>query len=162
VRRNSLLVGAALAAALSAGCRRAPPPVETGVAPGVELAPPTPSSTTLASPLGPVAPGYTNEMQAQSFRDQAVKMGISKLSPPVRRGETEEEEGRAPATLDEGLARTEELTRDLAAQRRALDRGKDKTVALPTETPGILPGRKEGGPIEAAPDAPTPKDPEIN
>ena len=154
MRTNKLLAVAALAAALSAGCRRAAPAEETGAAPGVELAPPTPSSTTLASPLGSAATGYTNEMQAQSFREQAAKMGISKLSPPAKRGETDEEDGRPPATYDEGLARTEELTRDLAAQRRALERGKNKVVDLPTGTPGILPAKKEGGPIEPAPDAP--------
>ena len=147
-----------LALVLTAGCRREAPAERSGT-PGVTLTAPTPSSSTVPSPLGAETTGYTNEMQAQNLRDEAAQLGIRKFGRPSNQG-PESEEGAAPLTYDEGLARTRELTQSLAAQRRAIDKGKNKTVALPTTTPGILPGRKEGAPIEPAPDAPSPKDPE--
>lgn len=157
-RKNRIVAGAALAAALTAGCRRAEPP-STGVAPGVTLAAPAPSSATAASPLGVETTDYTNEMQAQTLRDEAVKMGITKFGRPSNQG-SETEEVRAPLTYQEGLAQTRQLARDLEAQRHVVDKDKNKTVALPSATPSILPGRKEGSPIEPAPDETGPKGPE--
>lgn len=158
MRRNKLLAGAALAAALSAGCRRAAPAPAAG--PDVTLAAPAPSSATIASPLGAQTTGYTNEMQAQSLRDQAAELGISKLSRPGARGQDGADDGAPPATYDEGMARTKLLTAELKAQNRAINRGKDKTVAIPAEIPAVLLGPKSGGPIEPAPDADGPKGPE--
>jgi hypothetical protein len=156
VRRNKRLAGAALAAALCAGCRRAPaPPADNGVS----LTAPAPSSATVVSPLGEETTSYTNEMQAQNLRDQAADLGIKKFAQPSSQG-AETEEIREPLTYDQGLARTKELSRDLEAQRHAIDKDKNKTVALPTGTPSMLPGRKEGSPIETAPDETAPKDPE--
>lgn len=155
--RNNLLAGAALAAALTAGCRRAEPPA--GAAPGVSLEAPAPSSATLASPLGVETTDYTNEMQAQTLRDEAAKMGISRFGRPSDQG-SETEEVRAPLTYQEGLAQTRQLARDLEARRHVIDKDKNKTVALPSAVPSILPGRKEGAPIEPAPDETGPKDPE--
>jgi hypothetical protein len=158
-RKNRIVAGAALAAALAAGCRPAAPDT-SGVAPGVSLAAPTPSSATVASPLGVETTDYTNEMQAQTLRDEAIKMGITKFGRPSNQG-SETEEVRAPLTYQEGLNQTRQLARDLEAQRHVIDKDKNKTVALPSTTPSILPGRKEGSPIESAPDEAGPKDPEI-
>ena len=158
MRRNKLVAGAAFAAALTAGCGRGAP-APTDAAPGVTLAAPAPSSATLASPLGAETTDYTNEMQAQNLRDQAAQLGISKFGRPSNQG-SETEEVRAPITYDEGMARTKELSRELAAQRHAIDKDKNKTVALPGATPGILPGPKEGAPIETGPEAADPKGPE--
>lgn len=157
--RNSLVAGAALAAALSAACRRAEPP-SAGAASGVPLEAPAPSSATLASPLGPETSGYTNEMQAQTLREEAAKLGIDRLGKPSEQG-SGSDDNRAPLTFQEGLEQTRQLSRDLEAQRHALEKDKPRTVALPGQTPRMLPGRREGAPIEPAPDETGPKDPEI-
>ena len=46
-------------------------------------------------------------------------------------------------------------------ERHAIEKDKNKTVAIPSETPAMLSGGKEGAPIDgAAPQDPGPKDPE--
>ncbi len=125
--------------------------------PVITLSPPAPSSATVASPLGAGNSDYTNEMQAQHLRDQAADMGITKFAQPSAQ---QDEEAGPPLTTEEGMERTRELTKQVAAQRRAIEKGRDKTVALPSSTPGIIPARKEGAPIEPPPDEPAPKDPE--
>lgn len=154
MRRHSLLAGAALAAALTAACGK-PAPEES--APAVTLAPPEPSSATVTSPLGAVTTDYTNEMQAQNLRDQAAALGIDKFNSPRR---SDEDEDDTPVSTEEGLARTRRLTRDLAAQRRAIDKDRDKTVVIPHDTPALIPSRKAGAPIEDDPAPAEPKDPE--
>ena len=153
--RNKIAVGAAFAAALIAGCRKPAPAPDPGA--NVTLAPPTPSSATVASPLGSLTSDYTNEMQAQHLREQASELGITKFTQPSVQ---QDEDAGPPLTTEEGVERTRELTKQVAAQRRAIEKGRDKTVALPSSTPGIIPSRKEGAPIEPAPDEPAPKDPE--
>ncbi|MFI5345518.1 MAG: hypothetical protein ACHQ51_04005, partial [Elusimicrobiota bacterium] len=119
---------------------------------------PTPSSATLASPLGTQTSDYTNEMQAQNLRDQSTQLGIAKFAQPSAQDDDEE---RGPmVSAEEGLEHTREMTQQLAAQRRAIDKERNKSVVLPTSTPAIIPTRKEGAPIEPPPDEPTPKGPE--
>jgi hypothetical protein len=158
VRRNNIPAGTLLLAALAAGCGKPAP--ETGASPGVTLSPPEPSSATVASPLGAETTDYTNEMQAQTLRDEAAKMGITRFGRPSDQG-SETEDVRAPLTYREGLAQTHQLALDLEARRHVIDKDKNKTVALPSAVPAILPGRKQGGPIAPPPDADGPKDPEI-
>ncbi|MDE2511449.1 MAG: hypothetical protein KGL74_10025, partial [Elusimicrobia bacterium] len=95
MRRNNLLAGAALAAALTAACGK-PAPEEN--APAVNLAPPEPSSATAASPLGAETSDYTNEMQAQNLRDQAAALGIEKFKSPHQ---DDEDEDDTPMTTEE-------------------------------------------------------------
>jgi len=109
--------------------------------------------------LGAETTGYTNEMQAQNLREQAAELGIRRLAKPSEQP-GEPEENRAPITYEEGLARTREYAREFAAQRRAIDKDKPKSVQLTGGTPGMLPGKKEGAPVEPASDAAGPKGPE--
>lgn len=156
--RNRLLAGAALCAALTAGCRRAPPETPPANPSGANIAAPNPSS--IVSPLGPATTDYTNEMQEASLRDQAAQLGISRLGKPSDLGSgADNDDSRAPITYEEGLARTKEYSRQFEAERHAIDRGKPKSIDLAGSTPSILPGKKEGAPIEtdsadAAPAAP--------
>lgn len=156
MRRNKLLAGVLLSAALAAGCRRAAPAPDPAA--GVTLSPPTPSSATLASPLGSETSDYTNEMQAQTLREEAQKMGITRFGHPSN--QPSDPEDRPPLTYQEGLEQTHQLALDLEARRHVIDKDKNKTVALPGTVPGILPGRKEGRPIEPAPEDSGTKDPE--
>ena len=149
--RNSLLVGAALAAALAAACRRpSAPPASPAADDGVTLAPPAPSSTVVTSPLASDASSYTNEMQAQNLRDQAAELGISRLAKPSTEAASESDQPRRTITYQEGVERTRAMTREVEAERRAIEGDKNKSVAIPTQTPGILPGNKAGSPIESA------------
>ncbi len=154
--RNRLVVGAALAAALTAACRRAPEPTPSPALPAgdVKLSAPAPT----AGGLGAQTTGYTNEMQAQNLRDQAAALGISKLARPSDQG-SETDEARPPITYEEGLARTREYSREFEAQRHALEKDKPKSVTLPGVTPAILPGHKEGAPVDPAPDETPSKNP---
>jgi hypothetical protein len=156
VRKSKLLVGAVLAAALAAGCRRAAP-APADAAAGVTLSAPAPSSTTLSVSLGDGATGYTNEMQAENLRGEASQLGIKKFGMPSAQG-SETEEVRAPIGYQEGIERTRAYAREFETQRRALDKDKNKSVALPNSIPGILAGKKEGSPLEPEPAGP--KDPE--
>ncbi len=120
----------------------------------------------LSSPTAPTSGGlgaetsnYTNEMQAQNLRDQAAALGISKLARPSDQG-AETDEARPAITYEEGLARTREYAREFEAQRHALEKDKPKSVTLPGATPTILPGHKEGAPVEPEPDTAQPKGPE--
>lgn len=148
----------ALAAAfVFAACRRAPVPDDANA--GVILGAPAPSSTTVASPLAGQTTDYTNEMQAQNLRAEAAELGIKKFGRPSADG-ADAEEGRAPLTYKEGLEQTRLLAKEFEAQRHVVDKDKNKTVVLPTSVPGILPGKKEGAPIEPAPEEAGSKDPE--
>ena len=155
--RNRSLAGAALAAALVGGCRRAPAAPVADAADGATLA--APSSGTVKSPLGENTSSYTNEMQAQNLRDQAVDLGISRLAKPSTASMDPDERPRRTITYQEGVERTLRITREAESARHAIEGDKNKTVALPTETPGVLPANKAGAPIENAPEDPGPKDP---
>jgi hypothetical protein len=155
--RNRLLAGAVLVAALAAGCRRAPEP-EPDPAAGVTLTAP---ARAVVSPLAPATTTYTNEMAAQNFRDEAATLGISRLSHPGEQRQLASDGQTQPITYQEGVDRTRASADEFAAQRHAIERGKDKTVAIPSETAGLIPGRKDGGaPIESAPEETGSKGPE--
>ena len=147
--RNSSRAGAALTVALVAGCGRspAPAPAPDPTADAV-LAAPAPSSTVVTSPLGAGASSYTNEMQAQNLRDQASQLGIERLSPPSDGGGSDDGGSRQMITYQQGLDRTRELAREVEAQRHAIEKDQNRTVAIPSQTPAILSGGKEGSPIE--------------
>jgi hypothetical protein len=156
--RNSLLAGAVLAAALAAACRRAPEP-EPDPAAGVTLT--APAASTIVSPLSAPTTTYTNEMAAQNFRAEAETLGISRLSRPGEQRQLASDGPTPQITYQEGVDRTRAASDEFAAQRHAIERGKDKTVAIPTETAGLIPGKKDGGaPIESAPENTGSKDPE--
>lgn len=158
MRRNNLLAAAALAAALAAACRRAPAAPAAGD--GVELAAPAPSSTIIKDPLAAGASSYTNEMQAQNLREQAGQLGIDGLTKPSFPSEDESERPHRTITYQEGIERTLGMTRNAEAARHAIEGDKNKSVALPTETPGMLPANKGGAPIDGSTaDAAGSKDP---
>ena len=141
--RNNLFAGAVLLAALAAGCGRAPTPAPDPAG-GVTLTAP---SATIVSPLAAQTSSYTNEMQAQNLRAEAAALGISKFGKPAEQlADTDGQ--RETITYQEGLDRTRATAREIEKQRHALERDKNKTVALPTPTPGLVPGNKEGAPIE--------------
>ena len=148
--RNKRLAGAALTAVLAAGCRRPSAPPAADAAGGVTLEAPAPSSTVVTSPLGADASGYTNEMQAQNLRDQAAELGISRLTKPSTDAGDSDEPQRT-ITYQEGVERTLRMTREAEAERRAIEGDKNKSVAIPTQTPDLIPGDKTGVPIENAP-----------
>jgi hypothetical protein len=156
--RNSLLVGAALLAALAAGCKRAPEPAPapdpTG---GATLTAP---QSIIASQLGAATTGYTNEMQEANLRDQAAALGISRFARPSNALGSESEGTHPTITYQEGLARTRELEGEIEAERHAIEKDKNKTVAIPSQTPAIISGDKQGSPIESGPADAGPKDPE--
>ncbi len=131
---------------MTAGCRRAPEPAGASALPSGDVALSTPVPT--GGGLSAATTGYTNEMQAQNLRDQAAQLGIRKLTRPSDQG-SESEEIRAPISYEEGLERTREYSRQFEAQRHAIEKDRRKTVTLPSATPVILPGPKEGAPIEA-------------
>jgi hypothetical protein len=147
VRPSNLLAGAALLAALAAACKPAPPAPEPDPTGGVALT--APSSSTIASPLGPSSGTFTNEMQAQVLRDQAAELGISRLAKPsVQSGDSDEP--TRTITYQEGVQRTREMARDAEAERRAIEGDKNKSVAIPTDTAGLVPKKGAGEPIESA------------
>ena len=148
-------VGAVLLAALAAAsCRRAPKPAPDPSS-GVTLAAPTPSSTTVASPLGEVTTGYTNEMQAENLRGQAVELGISRLTrPSTRSGAENDDAPHRTITYQEGIERTRDMAAEAEAERHAIEGDKNKSVAIPTDTAGVIPAKKTGAPIENAPETP--------
>jgi hypothetical protein len=149
VRRSSGLAGAALLAALAAACGRKPAAPAPDPSGGVSLAAPTPSSATVASPLGAETTGYTNEMQAQNLRDQAASLGISRLAKPsVPGGFDNSNEPHRTITYQEGIERTREMAAEAEAERHSIEGDKNKSVALPTQTPGVLTPNKEGSPVE--------------
>jgi hypothetical protein len=151
VRRSKRLAAAALAAALLAGCRRARPAPAADAAGGATLEAPAASSSVVKSPLDAGTSAYTNEMQAQNLRDQAADLGIDGLAKPSYTAGDSDEPHRT-ITYQQGVERTLSLTRQVMAARHAVEGDKNKSVALPTETPGILPANKAGAPIESAPD----------
>ena len=128
--RASVLAALALAAA---ACRRAPAPVGSPTPPG--LSAPAPSSTTITLPSDKGTPGFTNEMQADYLRQQSAALGIKHLMPVTHLAAEDEPQ---PLTYDEGLRRTRDMARSLAAQRRAIDGGKPKSVDIPGNTPRLL------------------------
>lgn len=145
MRKNKLL-GAALAA-LALGCRKPAPAPVKDVTGGVTLDAPAPSSNTVTSPLGPETTGYTNEMQAQNLRDEAAKLGISRLAKPSTLS-MESDEPQRTITYQEGIERTREMARDAEAERHAIEGDKNKSVSLPTQTPGSIKDGSGGAPIE--------------
>lgn len=151
--RNRLLVGAALLAALSAGCKRAPEPAEDapGPAGGAVLTTPV---TTVISPLEGMTTGYTNDQQLVNLQNEAGKMGIRRLTRPSDQSQQEE---RPAISYEDGLARTREYSAALENQRHAIDREKEsKTATLPNSTPGMIPKSRGGAPIAGG----DPKDPQ--
>lgn len=148
--RNRLLAGATLAAALSAGCGSGPGE-PASPAPGAILAAPAPSASFVTSPLASESTSYTNEMQQDNLRAQGDKLGLHGFTIPG----AQNDEPRRPISYEEGLERTREFAAEFESQRHAIDHEKEKSVALPGETPSLLPAQKEGSPLEAGP-----KDPE--
>ena len=130
--RAELLAVLALAAA---ACRRAPEPAPTTASAPPGLSAPAPSSATITLPAEKGTPGFTNEMQADYLRQQSAAMGIKHLMPVTHLAS--EDEAR-PLTYAEGLERTRAMASSLAAQRRALDGGKPKSVDIPGNTPRLL------------------------
>ena len=155
--RNRLFAGAALAAALAAACKPAPPAPAPDPTGGAKLAAP---AATIPSPLGSGASTYTNEMQAQNLRDQAAQLGITRFARPSAPLGSEAENDHPTITYQEGLDRTRQLAGEIEAERHALEKDKNKTVAIPNQTPAILSGDKRGAPIDGAPDDESPKGPE--
>jgi hypothetical protein len=146
--RNSGLVVAAL---VLAACGRKPAPSAPDTAAGVVLS--APSSSTIASPLGAETTGYTNEMQAQNLRDQAAELGISRLAKPsIPGGFDNSNEPHRTITYQEGIERTREMAAEAEAERRSIEGDKNKSVALPTPTPGMISPNKEGEPIKNSSD----------
>lgn len=146
--RNRGLPLAASALALAAACGRKPAPPAPDPAGGVTLT--APSSSTIASPLGAETTGYTNEMQAQNLRDQAARLGISHLAKPSIAGGFDSDEPHRTITYQEGIERTREMAAEAEAERRSIEGDKNKSVALPTPTPGMLTPAAEGSPIETS------------
>lgn len=129
-----------------AACGRKPAPSEAEPAAGVSLA--APSSSTIASPLGAETTGFTNEMQAQNLREQAAELGIKRLAKPsIQGGFDNDNEPHRTITYQEGIERTRAMAADAEAERRAIEGDKNKSVALPTATPGMLTPNREGSPI---------------
>lgn len=142
--RNRALAAAALL--LAAACGQKPAAPEPDPAGGVTLA--APSSSTIVSPLAAETTGFTNEMQAQNLREQAAELGISRLAKPsIPGGFDNDNEPHRTITYQEGIERTREMAADAAAEQRAIEGDKNKSVALPTPTPGMLTPNKEGEPI---------------
>ncbi|MFI5348633.1 MAG: hypothetical protein ACHQ2Z_03745 [Elusimicrobiota bacterium] len=157
--RNRLFAGAALAVALACACKRPPEAAAPAASTGPALA--APSFGTVKSPLGGETSSYTNEMQAQNLRDQAADLGISKFAKPtVGSGLDPDERPHRTITYQEGVQRTLKITRQAEAARHAIEGDKNKSVAIPTQTPGNLSVDKTGSPIESSPEAPGPKDPQ--
>jgi hypothetical protein len=149
VRRSKLLAGAALAASLAAGCKREPAPEPPDILNGPTLDAPAPSSTMLKDPLAAGASTYTNEMQAENLRDEAAKLGIDGLTKPSFPAEDDSPRPHRTITYQEGIERTLGMTRNAEAARHAIEGDKNKSVALPTETPDMLPANKAGAPIDS-------------
>jgi hypothetical protein len=135
---NSGLAFLSLALIL-AGCRRAEEPKQP------ELAVPEPAVT---SPLASSGT-FTNEGQAAFLQGETERLGIERLGKPSD-GRGGPEEIREPITPAEGMARTRAMTAQFAARRRAIDRGREKTVNLPGQTPGLLGAGGDGRPLETA------------
>ncbi len=144
---NRLCVGAALAVAL-AGCRRAP---DAPVSVTSALEAPAPSSAVVTSPPDSGASAYTNEMQAENLRAQAAELGIARLAKPSTAAEFEQPRPRRTITRQEGIALTREMAREAEAARLGIEGDKNRPIAIPTETPGLIPGDNKGSPIETAP-----------
>ncbi|OGS38865.1 MAG: hypothetical protein A2506_07795 [Elusimicrobia bacterium RIFOXYD12_FULL_66_9] len=152
------LTSVILLAALAAGCR--PADEEPRSAGGnADLEAPVASTVTLAGLLRAATTGYDNAQQARYLQEESKRLGISRLEKPS--GPTGESNGppRDPIGYEEGIERTKTMTKDFAAQRRAIEKGQPKAIGLEGTTPGMLPGKPQGGPIEDAPED-GPKDPE--
>jgi hypothetical protein len=106
----------------------------------------------VTSPLAAGASSYTNEMQAQNLRDQAAQLGINGLAKPSVDMGDESNAPRRTITYQQGVERTLSMTDSAMAARHAIEGDKNKSVALPSETPGLVPADKTGAPID-------PKDP---
>lgn len=103
-------------------------------------------------PLSKSATGYTNEMQAAYLQQQAANLGIKRFAPVTHLGSEDEP---APLTYQEGLERTRQMSAALAAQRRAIDGGKPKSVDLPGMTPRLLQSSSGGdAPVSAGTQTP--------
>jgi hypothetical protein len=136
---------------LAAGCGAAPEaPRSSGG--DARLEAPTPSSVTLSGLLSVVSTGYSNVQQARYLQEEAKRLGISNLAKPS--GETGEsgESPSDPIPYEEGIERTRSMSKQFAAQRRAIEKGQPKAIDLKGTTPGIIPGKPQGGPIEGAPE----------
>ena len=138
---------------LASACGRAP---EAPRSPGgdAKLEAPTPSSVTLTGLLSVMSTGYSNAEQARYLQDEAKRLGIADLDKPSS-GQTGEvgEAPPDPVSYEEAIERTKSLSKQFAAQRRAIERGQPKAIDLKGTTPGMIPGKPQGGPIEAAPEA---------
>jgi hypothetical protein len=99
-------------------------------------------------------------MQAQNLREQAAALGISRFARPSQTLGSESGEGRPTITYQEGLDRTRALAGEMEAQRHAIEKDKNKTVAIPNQTPAIFSGDKQGSPIDGGSDDAGPKGPE--
>lgn len=142
--RNSGLAVAAIL--LAAACGRKPAPPAPDPAQGVSLT--APASSTIVTPLAAETTGYTNEMQAENLRAQAAELGISRLAKPSTPGAFDNDnEPHRTITYQEGIERTREMAAEAEAERRSIEGDKNKSVALPTPTPGMLTPNKEGAPI---------------
>jgi len=114
---------------------------------------------TLAGLLSTASTGYDNVQQARYIQEESRRLGISSLDMPS--GQTGEvgEAPLDPIPYEEAIERTKSLSKQFAAQRRAIERGQPKAIDLKGTTPGLIPGKPQGGPIESAPED-GPKDPE--
>lgn len=133
---------------LAAACGR-PPEAPRSAGGTANLDAPTPSSVTLTGLLSATSTGYDNAQQARYLQEEAKRLGISKLDKPS--GETGEP-GEPPAksvTYEEGVERTKSMSKQFAAQRRAIDKKQPKAIGLEGTTPGRIPGKPQGGPVES-------------
>ncbi|MFI5361620.1 MAG: hypothetical protein ACHQ49_06600 [Elusimicrobiota bacterium] len=159
--RSKPLVLAASAALFAAGCRqRAPAPAPDDAVSPTALEAPAPSSTVVTSPLGSGASGYTNEMQAQNLRAEAAQLGISRFTKPSIETGIDGDGPVRSITAQEGIQRMRSMAREAETERHAIEGDKNKSVAIPTETPGVLPPNRGGAPIENPAGDAGPKDPQ--
>lgn len=147
----------AAALLLGAACKRAP--VET--APETpDLSAPEPSSSLVVSPLDSATTGYTNEMQAANLGRETSELGIRQISKHIEETDSSNDAPRpAPPPLSEAekKERMEEIKAmrlEFSRMRRHIDDDRDKSVTLKGSTAELIPGRKSGGMLGAAEDAP--------
>lgn len=136
-----------LAAALTAACRPASDAPRSAGG-DARLEAPAPSSVTLAGLLGAASTGYDNAQQALYLQEESRLLGISSLGKPSGQTWESEEPAGVPVSYEEGLERTRAMTKQFAAQRRAIDKGRPKAVGLEGMTPRMIPGKPQGGPLK--------------
>lgn len=129
------------------------PPAEEPRSTGADmrLDAPAPSSVTLAGLLSTANTGYDNVQQARRLQEESKHLGIATLDTTSEQIDENVGAPREAAPYDEVVAHTREMTRQIAAQRQAMDKGRPKPVGLDGSTPALIPGKPQGGPIEGGP-----------